>query len=206
MPTPFDADRMFTYLKGYFSALKWDDALNALTFAKRAHDGQFRKSGEPYLVHPLTITCHAMALGVKSETVAAAGLLHDVVEDCGVRVDQLPVKNPDIKDVVRRLTHVKSVPLDAYYAEIANSPEATLVKLFDRCDNVSTMAGVFRTEKTLDYIKETDDYVMPLHRKAKDYWPQYSDALFVLKYHIRSVDDGLRAVLTAADKDVKGKA
>lgn len=201
MSAKFSTDKMYTYLKGYFTAMNWTDALHALTFAKEAHKDQTRKSGEPYLVHPLTIACHAMALNIRSEVVAAAAILHDVVEDCGVTVEELPVQNPKIKDTVRRLTHVKPTPLSIYYKEIAVSPEATIVKLLDRCDNVSTMAGVFTTKKTLDYIKETQEYIAPLYRQAKEHWPEYSEALFILKYHIVSVIDGLQAVIT----DSKGE-
>ena len=195
MSANFNYEHMFTYLKGFTSAMNWTDAQNALLFARKAHEGQTRKSGQPYIVHPLTVACHAIALGIRNEIIIAGALLHDVPEDCHVEVDDLPVSNPKIKDVVRRLTHVKPTPLAVYYAEIAKSPEATIIKLLDRCDNVSTMAGVFSIEKTYDYIQETHEFVMPLYRKAKTDWPEYSDTLFVLKYHILSVVDGLQAVL-----------
>lgn len=197
MSADFKHDHMFTYLKGFTSAMDWKDAQSALVFARKAHDGQTRKSGQPYIVHPLTIACHALALGVHNETIIASCLLHDVPEDCGVTIEDLPVQNQEIKDTVRRLTHIKPTPLPVYYDGIAESPYSAITKLFDRCDNVSTMAGVFSTEKTKSYIQETNEFVMPLYRIAKNNWPEYSDALFVLKYHILSVVDGLQAVLDA---------
>lgn len=85
MPTlEFSHERMYTYIKGYAAALGWTDVLNALAFARRAHGGQARKDGQPYIVHPLTMACHALALGIKDQTVIAGCLLHDVCEDCGV--------------------------------------------------------------------------------------------------------------------------
>lgn len=116
------------------------------------------------------------------------------MEDCGVTVDSLDISS-ETKDAVRRLTHVKGEPLEPYYREIGENRIASLVKLLDRCDNVSTMAGVFSVEKIYSYIEETRDYVLPLLRKAKDQWPNDSDALFVLKYHITSVIDGLEQCL-----------
>lgn len=196
MSANFDANKMYTYLKGYAMGLEWHDTLEALSFARVAHKDQVRKSGEPYIIHPLTVASHAAALGVKEDEVVAAAILHDVVEDCGVKVDSLPV-SALTKDAVRRLTHVKGEPLGPYYREISECRVASLVKLLDRCDNVSTMAGVFSLEKIHQYIKETRDYVLPLLRTTKDQWPGDSNALFVLKYHIMSVIDGLEVCLSA---------
>jgi len=194
MSAHFDASKMYTYLKGYAMGLGWHDTLEALSFARIAHKEQRRKSGEPYIVHPLTVASHAVALGIKEDEVVAAAILHDVVEDCGIKVENLPV-SADTKDAVRRLTHVKDEPLGPYYREIGENRVASIVKLLDRCDNVSTMAGVFSVEKVVQYIDETRQYVLPLLRETKDKWPSDSNALFVLKYHIISVIDGLEICL-----------
>lgn len=114
--------------------------------------------------------------------------------DCGIGIESLPVSD-STKDAVRRLTHVKGEPLGPYYREVGESRVASIVKLLDRCDNVSTMAGVFSVEKINQYIEETREYVLPLLRRAKDQWPSDSNALFVLKYHIVSVIDGLEVCL-----------
>ena len=52
----------------------------AYQLAEKAHEGQFRRSGEPYICHPLHVACLLVDLGMDSESVAG-GLLHDVVED-----------------------------------------------------------------------------------------------------------------------------
>lgn len=195
MKTGFSVDRMHTYLRGYYAAMGWKDAQAALAFAREKHAGQYRKGGEPYLVHPLTMACHAAALGIRSEAVAVACLLHDVCEDCGVDPMDLPVSNQETKDAVRLLTHAKGVPLADYYTGISKNAVASITKILDRCDNVSTMGGVFSNAKTLSYVEETETYVMPLWRTAKDRWPEYADALFVLKYHILSVTSGLASVI-----------
>lgn len=195
MPAEFDPVGMYAYMKGYCSALCWDSALRALAFARTAHDGQARKGGQPRIVHPLTMACHAAALKIPDEDVAAACLLHDACEDCGVAPDELPAIGRRAKDAVVLLTHDKGVPLDAYYKDLSAHPVASLVQLLDRCDVASAMAGACPADQALDYVRETEAYVMPLWRKAKDHWPELSDPLFVLKYHIRSVTMGLSAVL-----------
>jgi len=199
MSAHFDESKMYTYLKGYAMGLGWHDTLEALSFARIAHKEQRRKSGEPYIVHPLTVASHAVALGIKEDGVAATAILHDVVEDCGIKVENLPV-SADTKDAIRRLTHIKGEPLGPYYREIGENRVASIVKLLDRCDNVSTMAGVFSVEKVVQYIGETRQYVLPLLRETKDKWPSDSNALFVLKYHITSVIDGLEICLELKDK------
>ena len=183
MSANFDASKMYTYLKGYAMGLEWHDTLKALSFARVAHKDQRRKSGEPYIIHPLTVASHAVALGIKEDEIVAAAILHDVVEDCGIKVENLPV-SASTRDAVRRLTHIKGEPLGPYYREIGEDRIASIVKLLDRCDNVSTMAGVFSVEKVAQYIGETRQFVLPLLRETKDKWPNDSNALFVLKYHI----------------------
>lgn len=194
MSANFDSGKMYTYLKGYAMGLEWTDTLAALAFARAAHKDQLRKSGEPYIVHPLTVACHAVTLNLKEDSLVAAAILHDVPEDCNCKWEDLPVSGYT-KDVVRRLTHVKGDPLASYYREIGENRTSAMVKLLDRCDNVSTMAGVFSEEKIHQYIQETREFVLPLLRQAKDQWPEESNALFVLKYHIHSVIDGLEVCL-----------
>ena len=70
-----------------------------------------------------------------------------------------------------------------------------MTKLIDRCHNVSSMAGTFSVAKLKAYIEETRHYVLPLLRKAKKQYPEDSDQLFLLKYHIVSVVDSIDATI-----------
>ena len=197
MSAKFNEEKMYTYLKGFAAGQQWHDTIGALAFARAKHKGQMRKSGEPYIVHPLTMANHAIALGVREDAIIATLLLHDVCEDCDVRPDALPVSEKT-REAVRLLTRVKGEALEPYYRQIGENRIAAIAKLFDRCNNVSTMAGVFTLAKTQEYIDETRGYVLPLLRQAKDQWPEDSNLFFVLKYHIISVVDGLEACLQAA--------
>ena len=60
----------------------------AYEFAEKAHSGQMRRSGEPYIVHPISVACIVVELGMDSESIAAA-LLHDVVEDTDTTLAQI---------------------------------------------------------------------------------------------------------------------
>ena len=80
----FNSDKMYTYIRGFATGAKMSETLKALSFAREKHDGQFRKSGDPYIVHPLTMACNALSLGIRDDEVIATILLHDVCEDCSI--------------------------------------------------------------------------------------------------------------------------
>ena len=89
----------------------------------------------------------------------------------------------------------KETAKQRYYNMILTDRAATLTKLIDRCHNVSSMAGTFSENKLFAYIEETREYVLPLLRKAKFQYPEVSNVLFALKYHITSVVDSIDATI-----------
>lgn len=192
----FNAEKMYTYLRGYATGQKMQQTLSALTFAREKHKDQLRKSGEPYIIHPLTMACNAVSLGINDDDIIATILLHDVCEDCGVPIEELPVGDV-VKRGVELMTfkvmdgETKETAKVRYYNLIPTSKQAVMTKLIDRCHNVSSMAGTFSIEKLKSYIEETRTFVLPLLRKAKMKYPNEADALFVLKYHIVSVVDAI---------------
>ena len=200
MGTVFNPEKMYTYLRGYASGAGMKETLKALAFAREKHSGQFRKSDEPYIIHPLMMACNAVSMGIKDDTVVATILLHDVCEDCGVGLAELPV-NDTVKHAVDLMTfrvmegETNEIAKNRYYNMLLQSREASMTKLIDRCHNVSSMAGTFSVEKLKSYIEETRHYVLPLLRKVKNHYPEESDILFVLKYHIVSVVDSVNTTI-----------
>lgn len=207
-----NADKMYTYIKGFAMGKSWNETLKALTFARKLHEGQNRKSGEPYIIHPLTLACHALSLGVREDNIISTLIYHDVVEDCSISINDLPC-NEMIRNSVNLLTFKKPQKYlekdnegpslkdvkSEYYKEISNNLIASISKIFDRCHNVSSMAGVFTKTKVYEYIEETKEFVLPLIRKTKDNYPEYQDILFVLKYHIISVLDAIEGTIKTFD-------
>ena len=198
----FNAEKMYTYIRGYATGTSMNETLKALTFARDKHEGQHRKSGEPYIVHPLTMACNALSLGMRDDDVIATILLHDVCEDCDVSLQELPVEDA-VRHNVELVTfsimsgESKEMAKNRYYNMILSSRAATLTKLIDRCHNVSSMAGTFSKDKLKAYIDETRHYVLPLLRKAKKQYPEDSDILFALKYHMTSVVNSIEATILA---------
>ena len=111
----------------------------ALRLAYRAHQGQVDKSGVPYIFHPFHL-----AEQMEDEASCCAALLHDVVEDTAVTMEDLEEQfPPEVTGAVRLLTHDDSVPYEAYVRAIAVNPIACRVKLADIAHNSdqSRMAG-----------------------------------------------------------------
>ena len=196
----FNADKMYTFIRGFATGAKMPETLKALSFARKKHEGQFRKSGDPYFVHPLTMACNALSLGIRDDEINATILLHDVCEDCNVSLLELPV-NEKVKRGVELMTftvmdgETKEIAKNRYYNLILESREAAITKIIDRCHNVSSMAGTFSKEKLTAYIEETRKYVFPLLRKIKEQYPEDAEMLFVLKYHMSSVVDSIEATM-----------
>ena len=82
-----DPEHMYTYIKAKAQSEKLEQTLKALPLIREKHKGQVRKGmvdRAPYITHPLTLACHALAMGIVDDDVIAALLLHDVIEDTEV--------------------------------------------------------------------------------------------------------------------------
>ena len=190
----FHEDRMYTFIKSAATTKGLEQTLRALPYARDKHRGQLRKgkAGIPYISHPLTMCCQALALGLDEDELLAAILLHDVVEDCGVSLEDLPVGEA-ARQTVALLSKDPSHEADeegydsGYFAAIARHPHAIMVKLLDRCHNLSVMAGGFTRKRALEYVQHSQQWVMPLADRLQEMEPQYSNACFLLKYQMNSL-------------------
>ena len=190
----YNWEHMKTYVKTTAKNLGLTNTLKAVTFATEAHMGQKRKKSDiPYIYHPLNLACHALSMNITDDAIIAACLLHDVVEDCGVTYEELPV-NDETKELVRLLTHCKTTPenrdeiMREYYDQIASNPKAALVKCIDRCNNITTMSWALSRDRIYRMIKETEMYFPELISVLKEE-VEYSNAAWLLKYQIESLLD-----------------
>lgn len=198
----FDVGHMYDRVKFSASALQLHQTAKALCLMQRFHAGQTRKGKDrvPYAAHPLLIACHALAMGLRDDVLLASALLHDVAEDCGVAADELDVSG-DVQKTVRLLTFERKEGESRheakarYYAAIRSDGTASMVKILDRCNNVSHMASGFSREKIISYINETEEFVLPLTEHVKNTYPEYSNAAFLVKYQTVSVMEALKRTL-----------
>ena len=147
----------------------------------------------PYIYHPLNLACHAISMDIVEDDIIAACMLHDVIEDCGRKLENIPVDD-DTKELVRLLTCEKTTDknrekvMRSYYNDIAKNPKAALIKCMDRCNNLTTMSWGLSREKIFRMIKETEEYY-PMLLDVVKATPQYNSAAWLLKYQMESMLD-----------------
>ncbi len=186
------------YLKGFAKGHSLFELLKAINAATKLHEGQIRNNGEPFIIHPTRVTSHLVSLGIHDDIMLASAILHDVVEDCGVTIQTLMLDygiDPATIAVVKLLTKYDAISDEHYYQEISKDQRALLIKISDRCNNVSTMVGAFTNLKVVDYIKETESHIVPLCKHGTRFYPEYSDKIFVMKYHIESVMNAVKLLI-----------
>ena len=126
--------------------------IKAMTIAYDAHHGQVDKAGVPYVFHPFHL-----AESMDDEISCCAALLHDVVEDTDVTLEQLAKEFPDeIVEAVRLLTHDPETNYHDYVRAIKANPVAVKVKFADLDHNSdqSRFAGVEVPKERLGYFRD----------------------------------------------------
>ena len=160
----------------------------AYRFADKCHVGQMRKSGEPYIAHPLQTALFLADLRLDTNTIVAA-LLHDVVEDCDVSLDEINRRfgpevsklvdgvtkltrmdaklQPPVEDVANLIDDAESLHAESLRKMLVSMAEdirVVLIKLADRLHNMNTLDAL-PPEKRRRIAQETLDIYSPLaHR------------------------------------------
>ncbi|NEC87184.1 bifunctional (p)ppGpp synthetase/guanosine-3',5'-bis(diphosphate) 3'-pyrophosphohydrolase [Streptomyces sp. SID12501] len=182
---------------------------NAYQVAERWHRGQKRKSGDPYITHPLAVTTILAELGMDPATLMA-GLLHDTVEDTEYGLDQLRRDFGDsvalLVDGVTKLDKVKfgeaaqAETVRKMVVAMAKDPRVLVIKLADRLHNMRTMRYLKR-EKQEKKARETLEIYAPLaHRLGMNTikW-ELEDLAFAILYP-KMYDEIVRLVAERAPK------
>ncbi|ARQ68131.1 RelA/SpoT family protein [Streptomyces marincola] len=147
-----------------------DTLRRAYVLAEAAHRGQFRKSGEPYITHPLAVTLILAELGAETTTLTAS-LLHDTVEDTEVTLEQVRADFGDeVGHLVDGVTKLEKVDYGAaaepetfrkMLVATGSDVRVMSIKLADRLHNMRTL-GVMRPEKQARIARVTRDVLIPL--------------------------------------------
>ncbi len=145
---------------------------SAFDFAYQLHDGQFRVSGEPYIIHPIAVADLLRDIGA-SAGVIAAGFLHDVVEDTGVTPEEIEAHfGAEVRALVEGVTKLGGIHftnhteaqaenLRRMFLAMASDIRVVLVKLADRLHNMRTLAAL-KPEKQQRIARETREIYAPL--------------------------------------------
>jgi len=143
----------------------------AYDFAKKAHEGQLRKSGEPYFTHVANTAKNLADLGMKAKTISA-GLLHDVLEDADITEEELRKEFGDeIVELVEGVTKLGKIKykgvernvenLRKFFVSVAKDLRVLVIKLADRLHNIETLESV-RPDKQKRIALETLEIYAPL--------------------------------------------
>ena len=199
---PQKTEKMFTFLRGFcgdkFSPKP--ETMRALGYMRQRHYGQTRIGGEPYIVHPLSMACFAIGLGLTDDNLIATILLHDVCEDTGVAVADLPA-NESVKRGVKYMT-IQKFPGDKdknetkrrYFRNLLEDANALVCKAIDRYCNLNDMVGVFPKEKIIKNVVETHELLLPVLKEAKDVYPERANELYVLRTILTNINDNLAII------------
>jgi len=180
----------------------------AFEMAEKMHAGQFRKDGQPYVIHVVSVAYILEQLNYDSDTICAA-LLHDVVEDCGATIDELRDAFGDVvADVVDAVSAIeaKDYVFDDDLFEDEENIKASLdnktfekllsmgvknriafiIKLADRLHNLSTIE-TFPYAKQLEKVKETERWILPLAKLIKSSYFYYNlrNLIYIIKNKAR---------------------
>lgn len=162
---------LFANMQGRISDEDMVRVREAYAFAAEAHKEQRRKTGEPYIIHPIAVaTIVAKELELGANPVIAA-FLHDVVEDTDITIDEIREKfGNDVAFLVnvvtkqKKASSEKSKQVDNYrqiLASVQYDVRAILIKLADRLHNMRTLDSM-RADKQMKIAGETDYFYAPL--------------------------------------------
>lgn len=194
----------YMFIKGYAMGRELPQTMLALPIARKLHDGQYRKSGEPYFTHPLKVCSTLISYGIDDDMTLASAILHDVLEDCG---DDLPdggkslIRDygiaPEVVETISLLSKrsgLNDQELAVYFHKIEKNHRAALIKLADRLHNSGSLY-TFTDEKMAKYLRETNLFLIPMASYCKKYYPQYTNAFSILKSSITALNSSMAAML-----------
>lgn len=168
------ASELFQKIHAYSPDIDMKKMRSAYEFAKLAHQGQMRKSGEPYLIHPLRTVQILTNLHVDEDTLIAA-FLHDVPEDTNIPLSEIEKKfGQKIAYLVDGITKLSKVyyrermeqrqieSLKKLFIHSAEDLRVILIKLADRLDNMRTLRFIADEKKRVRIARETIEIYVPI--------------------------------------------
>ncbi len=169
-------DELITAVRKYHPSDDISLIEKAYTTARDAHIDQKRKSGEPYIIHPLSVAIILAKLELDKESIAA-GLLHDVVEDTGMTYDEVVQEfGKEVADIVDGVTKLGQLSyssdkleeqaenLRKMFLAMAKDIRVIMVKLADRLHNMRTLKYM-KPEKQIEKARETMDIYAPIAQR-----------------------------------------
>ncbi len=204
------AESLLEEVSAYLKPQDVEHIREAIAFSRAAHEGQLRRSGEPYVTHPIAVARILTTLHIDVQAIVAA-LLHDVVEDTPVTSDDIAAKfgQPvaELVEGLSKLDRLKFVTREDAQAEnfrkmllaMARDVRVILIKLADRLHNMRTLESMSR-EKCERIARETMEIYAPIANRLglHDLYHELEDLSF------KHLHPNRYAVLSKALKVARG--
>ncbi len=184
-------------LEGYLPAHEVVDVYRAYLFGAQAHEGQHRRSGEPYIYHPIEVAHLLADLHLDHQTIIAA-LLHDVIEDTSTAKEQLVAdfgrEVADLVDGVSKISQLEFESKEEEQAEnfrkmlmaMAKDLRVILIKLADRVHNMRTLIALPLARRHAIARETLDIYAPIANRLGLHAWSlELEDLSFACLYPLR---------------------
>lgn len=197
LPADSEDSALSLRLKQYLKPQDISQVLEGYRYAYQAHDGVVRKTGEPYIIHPVSVACILAELHMDTPTILAA-LLHDVVEDTHITTgdikDKFGQQVAELVDGVTKLDKIEFQSASQAQAEnfrkmllaMSQDVRVILVKLADRLHNMQTLEAM-KPEKQKLIAKETLDIYAPIANRLglNSIYQELEDLSFQFLYPMR---------------------
>lgn len=201
----YGVEKLEMFIKGFCSDRfnPKPETARALGFARTLHGNQKRDDGRLYIHHPLFMACLGICLGLTDDELIAITLLHDVCEDTTCDVDDLPF-NKSVQEGVHRLTFKvregqdKREAKHEYFDQLTYSYHVFVIKALDRLYNLCTAVGAISQQRIVNNILETHQMFLPRFPLAQEYFPEYTQPLFVLENLLRALTN-IHAIYNGID-------
>ena len=173
----YGTDKLMFILESTGKAYNIDKIKKAYEYAKELHSGQFRKSGEEYINHPLAVAEIVAGLGLDTDSVCAA-LLHDTVEDCSEKTDLDKIRKlfgDSVAELVDGLTKLVQIPFEdkedehmenlrKMFFAMAKDIRVIFIKLADRLHNMRTLDAQEESKRRRIALETMHVYAPLAHR------------------------------------------
>lgn len=221
--------KTYLFIKGFATGRNLKYTLKALPFARRIHNGQYRKGSItidgkkyrlPYVLHVLKVASTLISLSLplddeELDILICVALLHDSIEDAEdgffkndgyelVSDYGFPEEVYQTIKLLSKHSGATEVELNNYFNEIKKNKIALLVKMADRSHNVEDLYNM-NIDKLHKYVEETRRWIYPLSSYAKANYPELSNGVTILKTKIVSLTEATETIVQIYSKELQKK-
>ena len=196
-------------LRFWLQGRKFHMALETMEYAASFHTGLRKDGVTPEFAHQISIACHIRNLEshliLPEETIATV-FLHDVMEDFDIPKQELArrfgqVVSEASYSVTKVYLGVKR-STEEVFDDCSRNAIGSVVKGGDRGHNHRSMVGVFSLSKQIEYLSETEEYILPMLKKARRNFPAQEPVYNMLKYALSGEVDLIRSIHRAMEPEI----